>query len=206
MKQKIELFIKICEAVEYAHRNLIIHRDLKPSNIFVSIDGNPKILDFGISGVSAEISDGDSKAYTLKYSSPEQIRGESLSTSSDIYSLGILLFELLADEHPFDLSELDRKQAEEYALGFKGSNPSEVSKNRKLKGDLDAIVMKAIQLESALRYQTVQNLIEDLRRYQDNRPIEAKKVSLMERGLKFIKRNPVSSFLRSTFNSREYSL
>lgn len=193
---KIELFIKICEAVEYAHRNLVIHRDLKPSNILVSTEGTPKILDFGISELLREISEEEeSKAYTLKYSSPEQIKGDRLTTSSDVYSLGILLFELLTGEHPLNISKLDRRQAEGHALESKISEPSSVSNNKNLKGDLDAIVLKATHIDAKLRYQTAQDLADDLHRYKNKEPVDAKNTGVIERGLKFFKRNPVSSSL-----------
>lgn len=198
LNEKVTVFIAICEAVEFAHRNLVVHRDLKPSNILISKKGVPKILDFGVSNWTQEVSKNEQnheKAFTLKYSAPQQITGAGFNTSTDIYSLGILFFELLAETHPINFSGLDRKTAQKKALEGDFSLLSIKTGNSKLKGDLDAIVTMATQKEVELRYQTVQSLIQDLKNFQNNSPISARKTGVLEKGVKFWKRNPTSTTL-----------
>jgi len=200
LQQRIELFIKICDAVQYAHRNLVIHKDLKPSNILVNDEGSPKVLDFGVSGLLDDVTEQadieiQDKSFTLKYSAPEQIQDSNITTSADVYSLGIILFELLVDKHPLNFSDLSRKQAEQAALKKEFPLASVESGSKKLKGDLDSIILKATQKRQESRYQTVQELSEDLKRYQKNEPILARKTGVSELGIKLFKRNPASSTL-----------
>lgn len=198
LDKKVAIFIKVCEAVEFAHKNLIVHRDLKPSNILVSTTGIPKVLDFGVSSWIQEISEVDyeqEKAFTLKYSPPEQINGTGFSTSTDIYSLGMLLFELLAEKPPFDFSGVHRKTVEKMVLEKKLPLLSVQAGNNTLNRDLDAIVAKATQKKEDLRYQTIQGLIQDLQNFRNHAPISARKIRAYERSLKLWKRNPASTTL-----------
>ncbi|MEQ9263599.1 MAG: serine/threonine-protein kinase [Balneolaceae bacterium] len=188
---RLHLFSRICEAVAFAHSNLIIHRDLKPSNILVTKDGNPKILDFGISSFIEEFGDHQSNenktAITLSYSAPELIENQSISTSIDIYALGILLYELLTGSHPFQLK--DKGQDEALEIVFNTKTPSILAHDIKSR-DLDAIIQKATQKKPDDRYKSVETLLDDIRRVQNNIPINARKTGSLERSLKLWKRYP----------------
>jgi serine/threonine protein kinase len=116
INERLELFYKVCAAVSYAHQNLIVHRDLKPSNIFVTRDGAPKLLDFGIAklldddGESETLTIADTRLLTPEYASPEQVRGETITTASDVYSLGVVLYELLTGASPYKLASRNVKE------------------------------------------------------------------------------------------------
>ena len=175
LKPRLKLFNKICEAVSFAHQNLIIHRDLKPSNILVNEKGEPKLLDFGISKLlRAENSEEKTLvtafgAMTPEYASPEQIRGETASTATDIYSLGVVLYKILTDSLPFDSkgktnSELLKTITEQEPtapsaiLDFKSqisdadNRKSQIANRKSIKGDLDNIILKSLSKEPERRY------------------------------------------------------
>ena len=198
--QRLRLFRKVCEAVTYAHQRLVIHRDLKPSNILVTADGVPKLLDFGIAKVLhsddplAAVTMTGVRVLTPEYASPEQIRGESISTSSDIYSLGVLLYELLTGQKPYRLTtrspeELSRAITEQdperpsTAVVRRSDNP------KSLKGDLDNIVLMALRKEPERRYATVEQFSEDIRRHLEGLPVLAHKDTFSYRASKFVRRN-----------------
>lgn len=224
INERLELFRKVCGAVQYAHRNLVIHRDLKPSNILVAADGMPQLLDFGIAKVfqdeeSAEATRTNLQVMTPEYASPEQISGKVITTASDIYSLGIILHELLTGRRPFhfktsSLEEIIRAVCEteppkpsdtetirEGAKGRKGEreksgNGRSVSPSlhlpfspSQLKGDLDNIVLKALRKEPERRYATVEQFAEDIRRHQAGLPVIARADTFRYRSSKFIRRN-----------------
>lgn len=188
LRERIALFIKVCAAVEYAHSNLVIHRDLKPVNILIGASGEPKLLDFGI----AKLLDADAgktraatatRAMTLAYASPEQIEGKRLGTASDIYSLGIVLYELLAGVRPFDHLDTDHARSNAIVSGDVAP-PSAIQRRlitharqpastSRIPADLDAIVMKALRREPSQRYASVAELADDLRAFLASRPVQA---------------------------------
>ncbi len=177
-KERLTLFRKVCGAVTYAHQNLILHRDLKPANIRVTREGEPKLLDFGIARLlDPSTAEADNQTLlsggmmTPDYASPEQRRGDRMTTASDIYSLGIVLYELLAGEKP-----VIRKEDSPAA--------------KKLGSDLDNIVSKALRPEPERRYVSVGQFSEDIRRYLEGLPIIARKDTLGYRANKFVRRHP----------------
>ena len=174
LRERLKLFLEVADAVEHAHRNLVVHRDLKPSNILVSAQGTPKLLDFGIAKIYSEANSTRTatRLLTPEYASPEQLRGEAVTTATDIYSLGAVLYEILADVRPHD------------ALP-----PSAASGRRELRGDLDNIVRKAMQPDPKRRYGSAGHFAEDVRRYLEGLPVTARKDTLAYRVGKFARRN-----------------
>ncbi|MGA7304558.1 MAG: serine/threonine-protein kinase [Rhodothermales bacterium] len=201
VRGRLGLFLAICDAVQFAHRNLIIHRDLKPSNILVTQEGRVKLLDFGISKLLDDegqaLTVTDFRALTPAYASPEQINGSSVTTSSDVYGLGVVLYELLTGRRPFLLSG---KSATEIARILSQESPArpstvvvhegEVSVQRtfarSIKGDLDNIVLKALEKEPASRYPSVEAFAADIHRYLQGLPVEARAATLGYRFRKFV--------------------
>jgi len=189
LRERIELFIKVCAAVEYAHARLVIHRDLKPANILVDAHGEPKLLDFGIARLADDAPGANAttvlRAMTLAYASPEQIEGQPLGTATDIYSLGIVLYELLAGTRPFE--HYDSEHARNSAiLSGDVEPPSRLQRRttgpvarsapvRRIPVDVDAIVLKALRREPSARYASVAEFAEDLRRYLAARPVLARR-------------------------------
>lgn len=194
---RVRLLTKVCEAVHYAHQNLVIHCDLKPGNILVNNQGIPKLLDFGTAMLLSAEAGEDLTAprlMTIRYASPEQLRGGRVSTASDIYSLGVILFELLAGVHPFagPAETLDTPERN-------APKPSTVAATRnlarQLSGDLDDIIGKAIETEPARRYGSAEQLGEDLARHLKGQPVLARTHTWSYRAGKFLRRNPRSSSL-----------
>jgi len=197
---RVALLRTVCGAVQYAHQNLVIHRDLKPSNILVTSAGVVKLLDFGIAKVLDSGSDETLpdqtvglRPLTLRYASPEQITGGRISTSTDVYSLGVILYELLTGRHPYVTEErhphhLIRAVCEETPLA-----PSQAartaSEQRLLRGELDTIVMMALRKEPDRRYSSVDKFSEDLRRHLSGLPVLAQADSAMYRARKFVGRH-----------------
>ena len=187
---RLRLFLQVCEAVDYAHRNLILHRDLKPANILVTPEGIVKLLDFGTAALVVEDKDitvTRARMLTPRYASPEQLRGERPGVTGDVFSLGVILFELLTGAWPFGnpdsvLSELRRATGEGSpsqlssvvtpdAAELRDSSPERL--RRTLQGDLSAIACKALANDPAQRYGTVPQLMEDLSRYAEGQPVQA---------------------------------
>ncbi len=198
--ERLKLFNKACEAIGFAHQNLIVHRDLKPSNILVSPDGVPKLLDFGISkpldsGQYNEAGITIIGAMTPEYASPEQIEGGRITTATDIYSLGVVLFKLLTGTYPYDFSKktnghnLREITAEDPILPSHVSDTKSSIERSRLKGDIDNIVLKAISKEPENRYSTVKQFSEDIWRYIDGEPVTARPATFSYRLNKFYKRN-----------------
>jgi eukaryotic-like serine/threonine-protein kinase len=218
LRERIALFLKVCEAVEYAHRQLVVHRDLKPSNILVDASGTPKLLDFGIARLvdsdavpgAPELTQAGNQALTPDYASPEQIRGEPVSVATDVYSLGVLLYTLLAGRLPFaDTSSrpneklaaiLDTEPARPSTAVTTTKNPDTGSQRRttvsrlskQLAGDLDNIVLMALRKEPARRYASVADFAADLRNYLQHRPVAARPDTLAYRSHRFLRRNALA--------------
>ena len=200
-RQRLELFLKICAAVEFAHRNLVVHRDIKPSNILANAEGEPKLLDFGIAKLLAK--DEDAAQLTTEAqqhltpicASPEQAKGDPITVATDIYSLGALLYEMLSDQKPHRFSTA-RPTREELALVVGEQVPpppsavaSDAQTARLLRGDLDAIVLFAMRKEPGMRYATVADLAADIRRHLAREPVAARHPTLGYRAKCLVKRN-----------------
>lgn len=193
LAERLRLFAAILDAVDFAHRSLVVHRDLKPSNILVTLDGQPKLLDFGIAALldpAAGVALGETatlfRAFTPAYASPEQLRGERVTTASDVFSLGVVLYELLAGVRPHAAANFQ----DELARGFHAVEPEPPSTAaRHLAGDLDAIVLKALRSDPAARYASVSALAEDLRRFRDGLPVLARRLTFRYRAGRFLRRH-----------------
>jgi non-specific serine/threonine protein kinase/serine/threonine-protein kinase len=196
---RIDLFQKVCEAVAHAHRNLVVHRDLKPGNILVTAEGSPKLLDFGVAKILAPVNPEAAVTktafpmMTLEYASPEQVAGEPVTTASDVYSLGVLLYLLLTGQKPYRLKtahvhELGQAIAEQEPTR-PSALPGASAFRRQLEGDLDTIVLHALRKEPTRRYSSVERLSEDLRRYRTGLPVNARKDTLGYRAGKFVRRH-----------------
>jgi len=230
VRERIALFLQVCSAVSYAHQRLIVHRDLKPNNILVTADGSVKLLDFGIAKIldanplaeSGTLTEASVRLMTPAYSSPEQFRGAPVTTATDVYSLGLVLYELLSGRRAFQATGRSQNDVAAAILQFDPGKPSShirtkqtrptsqpdhntltvaaISKlrsdtpqklRRLLSGDLDAIVMKAIRKEQKERYESADQLAEDLRRHLRSEPITARKGTARYMARKFIARHKV---------------
>src|SRR5262245_60664538 len=200
-QRRLELFLKICAAVEFAHRNLVVHRDIKPSNILANAEGEPKLLDFGIAKLLAKDEDAaqltsEAQQHLIPIcASPEQAKGDPITVATDIYSLGALLYEMLSSQRPHRFSTA-RPTREELALVVGGQVPpppsavaSDAQTARLLRGDLDAIVLLAMRKEPKMRYATVADLTADIRRHLAREPVLARHPTLGYRAKCLVKRS-----------------
>lgn len=223
LDRRLELLRAVCDAVQFAHRNLIVHRDLKPDNVLVTADGTPKLLDFGISKILGEADPAagvtltELRAMTPQYASPEQVRGEAVTTASDVYSLGVMLFELLTGRRPYRVPATLGAETQRVITLVEAPRPSAVAARepeagdvrrpadaatlaqrrglrpeslaRALTGDLDKIVLMALRKDPARRYPSAGQLGEELRRHLLGLPVEAQEDTLGYRLRKFVGRN-----------------
>lgn len=199
---RLRLFLQVCEAVEYAHRHLIIHRDLKPGNILVDADGQIRLLDFGIAKLLEE-EDGASpvtrtgaRLMTPEYAAPEQILGQGVTTSVDVYALGVVLYELLAAKRPFGDRKAGLSGLERAIIERVPANPSTSEAagrwRKRLRGDLDAVVLRSMRKEASERYDSVAHLSGDIRRFLAGQPLDVGGGHFTYRARKFVLRNRVS--------------
>jgi serine/threonine-protein kinase len=194
----LRLFALVCDAVQYAHRNLVVHRDLKPSNILVAADGTPKLLDFGIAKLLQITGQNDAtrtaaRAFTPDYAAPEQIRGGDITTATDVYALGVVLYELLTGQRPYTL-RADGDTLEHAILTVEPTAPSgaatlDPARRRALRGDIDRIVLKCLAKEPERRYASVEAFAADLRAHLDGRPVAARGDGTLYTLRKFMRRH-----------------
>jgi eukaryotic-like serine/threonine-protein kinase len=205
-RARIELLIQALEAVGHAHAQQVLHRDLKPANILVAADGGVRLLDFGIGKLmhgdtaeSTQLTQASGRALTPAYASPEQVQQQVLSAASDIYSMGVVAYELLAGARPYTLRRGTAAELEEAIARAHVAAPSRAATNpearRALRGDLDAVLLKALQQDAAARYATAHQFAQDLRRVLAGQPVSAAPDSWWYRGRKLVQRRPLESAL-----------
>lgn len=209
LRARIQVFLQVCQAVDYAHRHLIIHRDIKPANILVTPDGAPKLLDFGIARLLDELpgttpgtppgatpDDTPAEAMTLAYASPEQIQHRLLTTAADVYSLGVVLYLLLTGRRPFQDVATPTELTDAIVRGDVVP-PSHTTREirqaalprARIPADVDAIVLKALRRRPDQRYAGVRELADDLQRFLDRHPVRARRATAFYRGRRFLQRN-----------------
>jgi serine/threonine protein kinase len=206
VRARVKLFLGVLHAVAHAHGNLIVHRDIKPGNVFVKTDGTVKLLDFGIAKLidddpqAAQMTRASAIALTPQYAAPEQLLGQPISTATDVYSLGLLLYLLLTGEHPVPQGTRSSAALMQAVLTEEPPRASSVAKiaavrSRSLEGDLDNILHKAIKKDPAERYASVDAFADDLQRFLSDEPVQARPDTAYYRVSKFVKRHTVGTAL-----------
>ncbi|HVE33399.1 MAG TPA: serine/threonine-protein kinase [Gemmatimonadaceae bacterium] len=208
VRRRIELFLLAAEATQYAHRNLIVHRDIKTSNILVSVDGVVKLLDFGLAKLvepatfsgDASITHTGARWMTPEYAAPEQLRHEPVTTVTDVYQLGVVLYRLLAGRLPFTVGAGGLSELAAAVMRGDPAPPSVVAREtdparaKMLQGDLDAIVLKALRTEPSERFASVDALSDDLRRHLTGHPVLARRAGTAYRARRFVRRHRIETF------------
>lgn len=208
-RERVALFCRVCDAVSAAHRSLVVHRDLKPSNILVTADGSPKLLDFGIAKLIEDDSAGldvttpSMRVMTPHFASPEQVRGEPITTSADVYALGVLLYVLLSGKRPYDIESRRPEEIERIVCRLEPPRPSAAAANarrsRELRGDLDTIVLTALQKDASHRFASVDQFSEDLKRALTGQPVLARPSTWRYRTGRFIRRHRAAVAVAAIF-------
>ncbi|HJV70949.1 protein kinase domain-containing protein [Ideonella sp.] len=211
VRERVALFLQVTAAVAHAHARLVVHRDLKPGNILVTGEGQVRLLDFGIAKLIAANADGApleltapaQRALTPQYAAPEQILGQPIGTAADIYSLGVVLYELLTGELPYKPRRASAAALEETIVSAEPPRPSQRTADararRALQGDLDTVLLKALKKDPAERYATVQALADDLANWLADRPVKARPDSTWYHARKFVRRNRLGVALAAGF-------
>jgi tetratricopeptide (TPR) repeat protein/predicted Ser/Thr protein kinase len=200
---RLRLFEGACRAVQHAHGKLVVHRDLKPSNILVTGTGELKLLDFGIAKLLVEEDDGSAitrfggRVLTPAYAAPEQVRGEAVTTATDVYALGVVLYEMLTGRLPYDCDERGRTDVTRAVCEVEPRAPSlavgaQPRLARQLRGDLDTIVLKALSKQPARRYASAEALADDVQRHRSGHPVQARRDTMAYLAAKFVRRHVVS--------------
>ena len=208
IEKRLQLFQTLCSAVHYAHQNLVVHRDLKPSNIVVTRDGQPKLLDFGIAKLLQSDLPGETRTglrpMTLDYASPEQITGEVITTASDVYALGVVLYQLVSGERPYPRNSHSEHDMMRHICDHMPEAPSKAIRDqtdsdgsirklrRQLAGDIDTIVLKALRKEPSRRYSSAEQLSDDITRYLTGLPVLAQNDTVTYRTAKFVRRHTIA--------------
>ena len=198
VSQRLELFLRVCDAVQFAHQHFIVHRDLKPDNILVGEDGTPRLLDFGtakllspsLAGADSKLTHEGYQSFTPQYASPEQVLGNPITTASDTYSLGVLLYLLLTGTLPYELKELTTVEMLRVICEEPPRKPKDAAgAHQRLDADLEAILLKALRKEPRERYLITEQLASDLRAYLGGLPVGARRGTLRYRAGKFMRRH-----------------
>lgn len=201
-RERVRLFLQVCAAVSFAHQHLVVHRDLKPNNIFVTADGSVKLLDFGIAkliendpvtGQPTDETRTQLRAMTIEYASPEQVSGGLVTTVSDVYSLGVVLYRLLTGQSPYRASGGDAARVAEILSDTSPTRPSAAATHPRhaIDADLDNILLMALRKEPQKRYGSVEQFANDLRNYLDGKPVAARRGTFAYRAGKYVRRNKV---------------
>jgi tetratricopeptide (TPR) repeat protein len=193
-RARLDLFLRVCAAVEYAHRSLVIHRDLKPGNILVTGDGEPKLLDFGIAKLLNPAGDGTAtmfQAMTPQYASPEQVTGGAVSTVTDVYALGVILYELMTGRYPYKIETSAPSEILRTVCHTEPGPPG-------LKNEIDHVILMAIRKEPERRYPSVESLSQDIRRYLEHYPVAARPDTIWYQARKYARRHRLALAVAAT--------